>query len=109
MILLAFALAHAGMTALCLAMHRHHASLFGQVPSPLRSLLLRLTGSLLLVLAIVVMTQAYGVAIGFVVAICVMSIAGLCLIFLLPYAPRVAASLGPAAGALALAGILISH
>jgi len=109
MIFLAFALAYAGMTALCLAMDRHHVCLFGQAPLPLRSQLLRLAGSLFLVLFIFVMIQIYGLAIGIAGAIFIMSIAGLCLIFLLPYAPRVAAWLGPAAGAIALVGILMSH
>jgi len=109
MILLAFALAHAGMTALCLAMDRHYVSLFGQAPTPLRRRCLRWAGGLLLLLSIFAMIQAYGMAIGFVIAICVTSIAGLCLIFLLPYAPRAAASLGLAAAAVALVGILISR
>ncbi len=90
---LALALAYTGFTCLCLAMERHYRQVWAGVPSASRQNSLRGTGWLCLVLSLLPCFSVWGAAIGTVAWFGLLSLAGLGLGFLLPYAPRTAASL----------------
>jgi hypothetical protein len=103
MALLGFGLAYAGFLGLSLAMDRHHAELLGSRPAAARRLLLRGLGWGLLGLSLLPCLALWGGGIGFVSWLGLLTAAGLGLIFLIPYAPRLALWLGPL---LPLAGLL---
>lgn len=98
---LALGLSYAGMAGLCLGMDRHHQQVWS-VKAPARQRLLRLAGWLLLALALWPCVQAWGAAVGSVAWLGMLSAAALALVLLLPYRPRLAASL---AGLLAVTGL----
>jgi len=75
--LITFALACTGMLALCLAMTRHYRDLFNTHPAPSRRASLRLFGSVLLAGCIAGNMATQGMAIGGVVAIGQIMLAGL--------------------------------
>lgn len=91
--MLAPILAYAGLTALCLAMDRHHRQVWQRVPAPGLRIGLRVLGSSLLAAAFTACVDTAGASIGSVSWFGVLSAAGLLLVFLLPYAPRFAAGL----------------
>lgn len=73
------------LTGLCLAMPKHHRDLLGYVPSTRRRTLFRLGGVGALVLAMAVSVTEGGWAIGLIQWFGLLTVAGLLLVFALPY------------------------
>ena len=96
--------AYAGFTALCLAMDRHHADLYGRraVLAPRRRQWLRLAGVAGLLMSLLCCVAWQGWNIGPVMWCGVMSFSALTLVMLWPHAPRLAVRLGMGATAVAL-------
>lgn len=88
---LVFFVCYAALLGQCLAMDRHHAQVLHGKAGPARRWTLRLSGWLLLGLALWLCSLAWGWAIGPVAWIGLLSAAAFALVFLLPYAPRFAA------------------
>jgi len=85
--------AYAGMLALCQGLERHYKQVWNRAcPAAVRRVL-RAAGWLALVLSLVLCAQAWGWAMGPVAWFAVMSLAGLVLVMLLPYWPRIAVAL----------------
>lgn len=94
MVLLAIALAYAGLTALALAMKRHHEAVLGRKPAgPGRLRALRFTGWGLIVLMLFCCLTLWPLGLALSLALGLVTLAGLPLIFLLPYHPRLAGRL----------------
>lgn len=74
---LAFGFAYLGMSALCVAMSRHHRELFEVSPSAARQRWLRMVAIVLLSVSLVLNVQAMGVSIGLVVGMTELMFAGL--------------------------------
>lgn len=106
MSLLAFALAYSGFTAVCLAMERHYRSVLGRAPARRTATILRVVGFALLALAAVPSIAALDGSTGIVEWFGFLTAAALVLIFLLPYAPRIAISLAVIAPAFAIVVVL---
>jgi len=100
---LAIALAYGGFACLALAMGRHFEQVFGRdEPSARQRTGLRLGGTTLLLLSILPCLAYWpGTSLALGVWSALISLAGLALVLLLPYAPRWAAGLGAAAPLLA--------
>lgn len=94
MIGVATLLAYSAFTSLCLTMNRHHRQVWQGEPATLQRLLLRSCGWALLIASYAVCLVGSGWSLGLVEWFGALSAAGLVLIFLLPYRPRVAAWLG---------------
>jgi len=102
MILLALALAYAGLAALCLAMERHHGQVFARRgPAPGRQRALRLLGWLLLALSPLPAIALRGAGEGTVLWCGLLTAALLPLALLLAYAPRLVAPMALLLGLLA--------
>ncbi|MNF35963.1 hypothetical protein D3C76_233110 [compost metagenome] len=105
-VLAAFLLAYSGMLGLCLGLERHFKQLWQRQPSFLLIRVLRAAGWLGLVASLVVCGQVWGWAMGAVACLGLISLAGLALVFLLPYTARLSllvAALGwPVLGILGL-------
>jgi hypothetical protein len=87
-LLLSLLLAYAGMLSFCLCMERHWKQLVGtRLPASVRSLGKPL-GALLLVLALYAASGAWLGGMALVGWFGLVSLAGLALLLLLPYAPR---------------------
>lgn len=86
-------LAYAGMLGLCQGLERHFKPVWGRTCPPALRRSLRGMGWLGLLLSLLLCVQAWGWAMGPVAWFGVMSLAGLLLVLLLPYWPRVAAGL----------------
>ncbi|AXM95510.1 DUF3325 domain-containing protein [Pseudomonas plecoglossicida] len=85
--------AYAGMLGLCQGIERHYKQVWNQgCPATLRRLL-RGAGWLALALSLWLCAQAWGWAMGPVAWFAMMSLAGLLLVMLLPYRPRLAVGL----------------
>ncbi len=94
---LGLALAYVGFTGLCLAMERHHEQVFGSRRIPIwRGRFFRSVGWLLLAVSLLPAVLEAGWGLGIVLWAGGLTAAALLLAVLLPYAPRVAAALGPA-------------
>lgn len=103
--LLGFALSYLAMTALCLAMSRHHKLLLEGAPSTARQRLLRVLAVIGLGLALALCMDSLGGEIGGVVWLCQLMLAGLLLVTLLAWRARwvfPVAALLPVAGGLTL-------
>jgi Protein of unknown function (DUF3325) len=101
---LSFVLAYAGFTAVCLAMERHHDLVWGHPPTRRTATSLRVLGFALLAAAAAPSLATLDGSTGIVAWFGYLTVAALTLIFLLPYAPRVAvglAAVSPLATALA--------
>lgn len=105
MIIMALAFAYAGMTALCLAMRKHYRQVWNRDPVQAERTGLRIAGWILLIVSLALCIMSWGAAIGPVGWFGMLSVAGLILIFLLPYLPRLAVSLGVLAPLLSLIGL----
>ncbi len=81
-------LAWLGLLALCLGLERHYRQVLGDSASPLRLRLLRLSGWLLSGLALYACSLVWGLAMGLVAWLGLLSLCGLALVLLLPLAPR---------------------
>lgn len=90
----AFALSYSGLLALCLAMPKHYRQVTLHAPTNTVVLLLRIGGWLTLIVSFAVSVAASGWSFGPVEWVSMLAGTGLTLIFLLPYAPRVATLLG---------------
>lgn len=88
MLLLAFALNYLAMTALSLAMSRHHRVLFPGAPSPARQRLLRGSALAALVAGLALCWAARGGEIGAVLWLGQLMLAGLLLVALLAWRER---------------------
>lgn len=108
--LLAFSAALTGLSALSLAMDRHHEDCLGRgrVPSPALRRWLRSGGALGLVLSLWAAIAGYGSAQGWVFWFGAMTVAALVVVLTLTYAPRRALALLRVAGMLALLSALLS-
>lgn len=98
----AFALCYAGLSALSLAMNRHHQQVLKQAPSQRRTHGLRSTGWALLVLSLVGCMMGWGASVGAVVWFGVVSAAAPVVVLLLPYAPETVVRSTLSAGAVGL-------
>lgn len=90
----AFCLAYAGFAALCLAMDRHFETLFERAIAPRARLVLRCAGWAALALSLVAAEAVYGWSYGVTEWVGMLAIAGLLLIWILTYQPRLALGLG---------------
>ncbi len=103
----ALALSYAGMAGLSLAMDRHHEQVTGQGEVPLpRRRALRASASVLLALALLACTGAWGTTVGFVAWCGFLTAGGLPVAWLMAYRPRQAAASAGAALVLGLVGWL---
>ena len=93
MIPIAWALAYSGLAAICFAMPSHWRKLAGGALSPRMSTVLRIAGSIALLLSLVTCFRMHGFAIGSLVWLGVLSCTGLALIGLVAWTPRGAALL----------------
>lgn len=101
----ALALSYAGMAGLSLAMDRHYEQVCGQGAMPLlRRRVLRAAGSVLLALALLACTSAWGATVGFTVWWGFLTAGGLLVAWLMAYRPRQAAAGAGVALVLGLAG-----
>ena len=96
----AWLLCYAGMAALCLAMDRHHAQVWGRDATPAARWGLRSIGWVLLAAALVPCVLGWGGSVGTVVWLGFLSAGALCVVGCLSYAPRWAAGAAVAAGLL---------
>ena len=96
--ILLFLLSYGGLLTLSLAMPKHYQAILGQSSLPpnasLVLLILKIVGWLILGLSLVVTVSTAGWSFGPVQWIGFLSIAGLTLIFVLSYAPRLALIFG---------------
>jgi len=85
--------AYAGMLGLCQGLERHYKHVWNRACPPSWRRVLRGAGWLALALSLLLCAQAWGWAMGPVAWFGVMSLAGLVLVLLLPYWPKVAVGL----------------
>ncbi|WP_373986874.1 DUF3325 domain-containing protein [Duganella sp. BuS-21] len=104
-VLTAAALCHAGMTALSLAIDRHHRQVYGCDTPHRRRTRLRVAGALLLALGMLPCVLLWGPGAGFVAWLGMLTIGALSPALLLPHWPRWVAPLAAIAGTLAIAGL----
>nr|WP_315249197.1 DUF3325 domain-containing protein [uncultured Duganella sp.] len=104
-VLTALGLCFAGMSALSLAIDRHHRQVYGDDAPARKRYLLRAAGALLLALAIVPCVVLWGAGAGCVAWIGMLTIGALLAAVLLPYWPRRLALLAGATVVLSLAGL----
>lgn len=83
-------LAYNGMVALCLGLERHYKQVWQRVPGAGRRQVLRALGWLALLGSLGASVAAWGWAMGPIAWLGLVSMAGLALVLLLPYWPRVA-------------------
>ncbi len=93
MALAALALSFSGMSALALAMDRHHQQLRQRDVAPRLRNILRVLGGILLVMALLPCIDLWGGGAGIVAWAGFLTAGTLLLAILLPYAPRLAAGL----------------
>ena len=105
---LAFAAAYAGMLACCLGMERHWKQLASGLPCHWRRCC-RPLGMLLLALAAYLAMQLWPVAMAWVAWLGLISLSGVALLFILPYAPRLALWLPLAAAVLLCVGFALTR
>jgi hypothetical protein len=101
----ALLLCYAGMAALCLAMDRHHAQVWGRDAAPAMRWGLRSIGCLLLAAAAVPCVYGWGASVGAVVWLGFLSAGALLVVGGLSFAPRWAAVAALAAGLVGSAGL----
>jgi len=82
--------AYAGMLGLCQGLERHYKQVWNRACPPVLRRALRGMGWLALALSLLLCAQAWGWAMGPVAWFAVVSLAGMVLVMLLPYWPRVA-------------------
>ncbi|HJR77023.1 MAG TPA: DUF3325 domain-containing protein [Nitrospiraceae bacterium] len=89
-----FALSYNGLLALCLAMPKHYRQVFAQTPGATPVHLFRLGGWLSLMASLAVSIAVNGWSFGPIEWVGMLAVTSLGLVFMLPYAPRVAALSG---------------
>ena len=87
-LIVALLLACAGMVGLCLGLERHYQQLMRRLPSPMLRRGLRVLGWGMLAASLAVSVLGWGWAMGPVAWFGLMSLAGLGVVFLLPYTTR---------------------
>lgn len=102
MILLAFALAYLAMLALCLAMARHHRAMFNTAPTSRRQRWLRVTASGLLFGAALLNIASSGLAIGLVIVLTQLMLAGVAVGLTLAWRQRWVVPLGALLGVIGM-------
>ena len=100
--LLAFGLCYAGMGALSLGMEKHHAQVWNDSPKPAQQKLLRASGWVLILLALVPSITGWNATVGIVTWAGMLSLGAIAFVLLLSYQPRIAAGLGLVLGLLSL-------
>ncbi|MBH3396759.1 MULTISPECIES: DUF3325 domain-containing protein [Pseudomonas] len=85
--------AYAGMLGLCQGLERHYKQVWSRACPPALRVGLRSAGWLALLASLMMCTQAWGWAMGPVAWFGALSLAGLLLVMLLPYWPRMAVGL----------------
>jgi Protein of unknown function (DUF3325) len=100
--LAALMLAQGALTALCLAMPKHHAQVWRHEGSAPHRALLRVLGGFGLIATVALCIAADGVGIGLVMFCAVLTLAGSCVAWLLPYRARGVAALGALSAASAV-------
>lgn len=93
----ALAFAYAGMVALCLGLERHYKALWGRAAAPRTYRALRATGWGALAASFYLCCASWGWAMGPVGWCGAISLAGITLVLMLPYVPRLAVGLAGAA------------
>ena len=104
---LALVLAYTGFGGLCFAMQKHHRQLWGRDAAPALRVGLRITGWICLVSSFWACVVAWGEAVGAVAWFGVLSVAGIVLACLLPYAARTAAMIALASPVLMAMAIVL--
>ena len=99
---LPLSLAYAGLTALALAMKRHHEAAVGAKPPAARLRAFRVAGWVLMALMVASCLRLWPTGLALAMALGLVTLAGLPLVFLLPYRPRLMVRLAPALPVLAL-------
>ncbi|PTQ71647.1 DUF3325 domain-containing protein [Pseudomonas sp. GV071] len=103
MLFLAFGLNYLGMTALCLAMSRHHKALLSSAPSTARTRSLRAVGALLLAVAMGLNIAELTADMGIITGLLQLMLAGLAVGLLMAWRNRWVLPIG---GLLPLGGLL---
>ncbi|MBA6138002.1 DUF3325 domain-containing protein [Pseudomonas monteilii] len=85
--------AYAGMLGLCQGLERHYKQVWSRACPPALRVGLRSAGWLALLASLMMCAQAWGWAMGPVAWFGALSLAGLLLVMLLPYWPRIAVGL----------------
>lgn len=104
-VMTALGLSYAGMTALSLAIDRHHRQVYGADTPPHRRSALRAAGGVLLAFALLPCVLLWGGGAGFVAWLGMLTVGALAAAVLLPYSPRSVAPLAAAIGMLSIAGL----
>lgn len=99
---LPLSLAYAGLTALALAMKRHHQAALGAKPPAARLRAFRLAGWLLIALMVASCLRLWPTGLALSMALGLVTLAGLPLVFLLPYRPQLMVRLATILPVLAL-------
>lgn len=97
-----FALSYAGLSALCMAMDRHHQQARQRSGSALELRVLRIVGWLLLTLSLVACLFDWGAGVGPVMWLGMLSASAVLLVLLLPYVPRAVVPCAAVAGSIGL-------
>ena len=95
-------LAYAGLPALALAMKRHHQAALGGKPPAARLRAFRVAGWALMALMVASCLRLWPTGLALSMALGLVTLAGLPLVFLLPYRPRLMVRLAPVLPVLAL-------
>lgn len=93
---LALVLSYSGFAALGFATERHHRGAWGRSPERRTVWALRFAGAALLLVALALCVRASAGSNGVLQWLGSLSVAGIALVFLLPFAPRLAAFLAAA-------------
>ena len=88
-------LAYAGLTALAMAMNRHHQAALGARPPAARLRAFRIIGWVLMALMVASCLRLWPTGLALSMALGLVTLAGLPLVFLLPYRPRLMVRLAP--------------
>lgn len=104
-VMIALGLNYAGMSALSLAIDRHHRQVYGGDTPPRRRRALRAAGSVLLILALLPCVLLWGAGAGCVAWLGMLTVGALAAALQLPYWPRSAAPLAAFIGTLSIAGL----
>lgn len=108
MTLSAVLLAYAGLTALCLAMDRHHRQVWEFAPRASRRMLLRLTGWTLIAGSFLVCSYGFGWSIGLVVWCAALTAALVVLVPLITYRNRLVPHAAAVAALLAVVSPMVT-
>ena len=100
-------LGYAGLTALALAMTRHHEAMLGAKPDERRLRLFRVLGWALLALMMAGCLYRWPTGLALSMTLGMVTLAGLPLVFLLPYRPRLAVPLAVGLPVLACVGVWV--